>query len=35
MFFMMRRMGSHGPRKSTMEMLNEGRARDEISEFPI
>ena len=32
MFFMMRRMGGHGPRKSTMEMLNEGRARGEISE---
>ena len=32
MFFMMRRMGSHGARKSTMEMLNEGRARGEISE---
>ena len=22
MFFMMRRMGGHGPRKSTMEILN-------------
>ena len=32
MFFMMRRMGGHVPRKSTMEMLNEGRARGEITE---
>ena len=31
MFFMMPRMGGHGPRKSTMEMLNEGRARGEIT----
>ena len=31
MFFMMRRMGSHGPRKSTMEMLDESLARGEIS----
>ena len=32
MFFMMRRIGSHGPRKSTIEMLDESRTRGEITE---
>ena len=34
MFFMMRGMGGHRPRKSTMEMLNEGHARGEMGEDP-